>query len=170
MKVSVKFLGGSSYWQDLVSESARKASRVLSDPTFIQKIAEWPVFDFTTATSQMVADRIRDTLEIDISVGFYYKIFTRAIAYEQNNAVYFNTRKESYGAGSVGNVVHETMHALGYAHNGNAAAGNENTVPYRLGEWASTWIIPDIGPITLTEPTEPPASLLAMTITNLTSD
>ena len=136
MRIIVQFLGGTQYWQDKITANAAQASAILSDPAFIAKIRAWPGFDFTGETPDQIADKIQNAGEVTIKVGFYSKWWTRAIAYEQDGAVYFNTRKESYGAGSKGNIAHEVTHALGYEHNGNAAAGNLNTVPYRIGEWA----------------------------------
>lgn len=146
MKINIDFENGTSYWQNLVTENARKAALILSDPAFIQKIRSWAGFDYCGDTPDQVADTIATTREVTIRVGFYSKWLTRAIAYEQDGAAYFNTRKEAYGAGSVGNVAHELMHALGYSHNGNSPGPNQNTVPYRIGQWAEGWEIAQTRP------------------------
>lgn len=105
----------------------------MSASPFIEAIRTHDGFDSTDETPTQVAVKLSNTGDVEITVGIYSKFFTKAIAYEVEGAVFFNTRKESYGAGSPGNIAHEVMHALGYTHNGNAASGNENTVPYYVG-------------------------------------
>jgi hypothetical protein len=140
MKIIVSFLNGSRYWQDLVLENAAKASAALSDPKFIAKVRTWPGFDFTSSTPAQVGDVLEDAGDVVIKVGFYKGWWwSRAIGYEQDGAIYFNTRKEAYGAGGVGNIAHEVMHFLGFSHDGNSPAGQENTVPWRIGQWAADW-------------------------------
>jgi hypothetical protein len=134
MKINISFLNGSPYWQDLVTKNAGIASSILSSADFLAKVAAFPKFDNTDETPGMVALKLQTTLEVNINVGFYWNWFSRAIAYEEDGSVYFNTAKESRGAGSAGNIAHECMHALGYEHNGNYSAGNLFTVPYWIGD------------------------------------
>ena len=141
MNIKVTFLNGSNYWQQLVLNSAEKASDILSDPAFLLKISNITHYDFCIETPIQIGDKIRAVGEITIEVGFYSKWFTKAIAYEECKKIWFNTRKKAYGAGGVGNIVHETLHALGYKHNGNATAGNEFTVPYLIGDLADGWVL-----------------------------
>lgn len=141
MIISVNFLNGSDYWRNKVLASAEDASRALSDPGFIARVRAWPKFDFCDKTPDQVADHLERMDHVTISVGFYKGWFwSRAIAYEENDQVWFNTRKEAYGAGGAPNLAHETMHKLGYRHNGNSPAGNENTVPWRIGQWVAEWL------------------------------
>lgn len=140
MNISVTYLSQSPEWQAIVDASAARASKVLSDRAFIAKVRAWPSFDDCALPPGVVADHLDACADVAVRVGFYYRRwFTKAIAYEQDGAVYFNTAKRPYGAGSPGNVAHEVMHALGYVHNGNSASGNENTVPYRIGQWVEAW-------------------------------
>jgi hypothetical protein len=140
MKINLTFLNGIPYWKNLVTRNAETAQAILSDPKFIEKVRGWAGFDFTSSTPGQVATTLELATEVNIKIGFYRGWFwSKAIAYEQDGAIYFNTRKEAYGAGSVGNIVHEIMHALGFSHNGNSPAGNTNAVPWRLGTWASEW-------------------------------
>lgn len=134
MKITVTFLNGSDYWQNKILDSAARASAILSDPAFLEAVRKRGRFDCTTHAPTQVADRLEHAGEVTIKVGFYSRWWTRAIAYEKNDTVFFNTRKESRGAGSPANIAHEVMHALGYRHNGNYTAGNENTVPYVIGD------------------------------------
>lgn len=140
MIIRVSFLNGSRYWRDKVTANADQASRILSDPAFIAKVRAWPMFDFTADTPAQVADKIECAGIVTIKVGFYWRpFFTKAIAYEEDGQVWFNTAKERYGAGGLGNTAHEVIHALNYSHNGNSPAGQANTVPWRIGEWVSNW-------------------------------
>jgi hypothetical protein len=139
MKLEIEFLGGSCYWIEKIKRNAARAEEVLSSQAFLERVRKHPSFDHTKDGSEQVAHAIEAAGAVKIRVGFYSKWWTRAIAYEADGAIYFNTRKEGYGAGSVGNIAHEVMHALGYSHNGNSPAGNENTVPWRVGEWVQDW-------------------------------
>lgn len=142
LKITITFLGfPDQYWRSKIMENSNRAARILSDPAFLAKIRAWPKFDFTNSTPAEIADQLALSPTIRIRVGFYRGWFwSKAIAYEDHGAIYFNTRKAAYGAGSVGNIAHELMHALGFSHNGNSPAGNENTVPWRIGQWAETWV------------------------------
>lgn len=140
MKVLVQFINGTDFWKDLVINNAWTVSQIISHPDFIEKVANWPAFDFTNQSPREVAETLEQVGDVKIRVGFYKGwIFSKAIAYEEGGAVYFNTRKFAYGAGGVGNIAHELMHALGYSHRGNSPNGNENTVPWRIGQWATHW-------------------------------
>lgn len=146
MRIIVNFLSGSEYWESKIKANAEEASRRLSDPAFLAWVKSWSQFDFSGDTPLQVSEKLAAAGDVKINVGFYSKLLTLAIAYEEDDAVFFNTRKESYGAGGVGNIAHEVMHAMGYSHNGNSARGNENTVPYRIGEWIETWVLRPVAP------------------------
>jgi len=137
MEISLSFRGGSSDWQSFLSESAKTAGAVLTDPDFLTKVGAWPGFDFTTSTPADVAAAIANAGTVTVNISFYSHPLGASIAKEDpaNGAVSFNTAKRHRGAGSPGNVAHEVMHVLGFSHNGNQLAGNENTVPYRIGQW-----------------------------------
>lgn len=139
MKIKIEFLNGTIGNQLKVRESAQRASEVLSDPEFIEKVRSHSGFDFTNHTPGMVAATLENVREVAIKVGFYREWWpwSKVIAYEENGEVWFNTRKAE--AGDVGNVAHETMHAMGFSHNGNAASGNQNTIPYWIGEQVAAW-------------------------------
>lgn len=141
MRIIPIFLNGTQYWQDLVTLSAQRASAILSDSDFIEHVRNWALFDDTVVSADDVGTTIERAGEVRIKVGFYSSFWTRAIAYEANGEVHFNTRKERSGAGGIGNVAHEVMHVLGFKHRGNSPSGNENTVPWRIGGWADKWAI-----------------------------
>lgn len=140
MNIKVEFLNGSQYWKDKITANAAQSSKVLNDPAFLAKVRAWPGFDYTSDTSEQIADKLENAGVVSIKVGFYSKWWTRAIAYESNGAVFFNTRKENYGAGGTNNLIHEALHSLGYSHRGNSPNGNENTVPWRVSEIAMEFI------------------------------
>ena len=141
MKLLINFLSGTLYSQDLVRTSAATVSTVMSDARFLSQVENVVSYDYTADSPAQIADKIRNAGEVKINVGFYRGWFwSRAIAYEQDGAIYFNTRKFGYGAGGVENVAHEFMHALGYAHNGNSPAGNEHTVPWMIGKMVGKFV------------------------------
>ncbi len=140
MKINVSFINGSDYWRNKVLASAKRASEVMSDPVFLASVAKHHGFDFTQMTPADVSHVIENAGEVTIKVGFYKGWWwSKAIAYEENGEIWFNTRKDGYGAGDVGNVAHETLHKMGFSHNGNSASGNGNTVPYWVGEQVALW-------------------------------
>lgn len=140
MRINCDFLNGTTYWQNKVLASARRGGEILSNPGFLDVIEAHTGFDFCNMPPRAVRDKIEHIESIMIKVGFYRGWWwSKAIAFEENGEVWFNTRKEAYGAGGLNNVIHETMHALGFSHNGNSAIGNENTVPYWIGNKAAEW-------------------------------
>jgi hypothetical protein len=149
LKLKVNFLSDNCYWEKKVSRNADLASDILSDPAFIAKVASWPHFDYCVHSPAQVAKLIENAGDVFINVGFYSKRWTKAIAYEVDAGIFFNTRKEAYGAGDIGNLVHEVMHKLGLSHNGNSSSGNENTAPYRIGQWASEWSVAKVQKIAM---------------------
>lgn len=140
MQIQINFIGGTDYWKKKIQDAALKVQGILSDESFLQTVAAHPKFDFTKDSSVIVASRIMNAQSVTVKVGFYSKCLTRAIAYETDGAIYFNTRKEAAGAGSWQNVMHEVLHALGYSHNGNSPGGNQNTVPYMVPDLAEAWL------------------------------
>jgi hypothetical protein len=138
MKIKVHFLGGSKEWQDKIEDSAKTVGKLFSNTLFLNAVANHGKFDHTKLNAYEVANLILHTREIQIYVGFYSNFFTRAIAYERNGRIFFNTRKEA--AGTWANIMHESLHVLGFSHNGNTPRGNENSVPYKLPEIAKRFI------------------------------
>lgn len=134
MNIIVKFLNGNAYWQAKVLKSAEQASQILSDHFFLAKVRAVPKFDFTSDTPAQVGDKLEAAGDVVINVSFYRKWPALAIASETPGQVSFNVCKEKQGAGNPENVTHETMHAMGWSHDGNSPRGNENTVPWLVGK------------------------------------
>lgn len=136
MKIHAIFLfKNNKYWLDKLIRSISETEVLLNDKDLMQKLrAMSPKIEHTSDSWQDVLTNIENAGEIVVVFGLYSRWWTRAIAYEQNGAVYFNTRKESRGAGSVWNVMHEVLHVLGYHHLGNSPSGNEHSIPYLVPE------------------------------------
>lgn len=143
MKIEIEFLNGSTYWKNLVKRNAEHAGRVFSDPKFIDAVKAVPKFDFTSDKPAVVGDKIAALQVVKIKVGFYrpWWRWSPVLANETNGEVWFNTRKEAEGAGGVENIAHEFMHFLGYSHNGNSPAGQDGTVPWKVGRMAGGWAL-----------------------------
>lgn len=148
MRILVDFINGNDYWESKVLASAKRGSEILSDPDFLATVAAHAGFDFCNQSPQQVADTIRNAGDVMIKVGFYRGWpWSKVLASEGGGQVSFNTRKESVGAGGVENTVHETLHALGFIHNGNSPAGNLNTVPWWVGILAGGWKVTTAGKV-----------------------
>lgn len=139
MRIVPKFLNGNDWWQNYVRQNCETGSATLSDPTFLAWIGAQPQFYFTTDTPAQIRDKLTNAGDVEICVRFHWNPFTREIAEEQDGCVSFNTAKCKRGAGGVENCVHETMHAMGWSHDGNQPAGNEDTVPWKVGREAGLW-------------------------------
>lgn len=143
MNIKIKFITKRTpYWENRIIENAAIASSILSDPAFWDEIGLARQFDLTDKTAAQISQDFLAPGDIEIRVGFYSKLFTRAIAYESGGDVFFNTRKS---AGSPGNIGHEICHVLKYSHHGNSARGNENSVPYVVGNQIDKWVKSNYG-------------------------
>lgn len=57
MRIVISFLNRSDYWKNYVLANAAKASAILSDPSFIEKVRTHTGFDYTKATPLRVGVR-----------------------------------------------------------------------------------------------------------------
>jgi hypothetical protein len=58
-----------------------------------------------------------------------------AVKYKDDPAIYLNSRKNRSNAEWTGSICHEKAHVMGWTHRGNSPRGNEDTVPYKLGDY-----------------------------------
>jgi len=132
----------------ILIDAMAKANALLQDNNFYALIARRPGFDFTRATGEQVANSMKNC-NLTLQVLTFKKILTRELGYEDPadpTAIHINIAggKLDRSLGSVvGTYIHESVHAadandpnLDYPHNGNGAAGNENTAPYWIGNLA----------------------------------
>ena len=135
-----------------------KAVKIANDPDLamdlIQEICDVEQFDMTTATSDHVANSIRDFLvENDIFINVYYPKWrwSKAIGYfSVNNPTTINVNGYKLNrstASFVSNFYHELTHMVSasdniysYDHGSNNPTGKENTAPYAIGDIAY-WLI-----------------------------
>ena len=138
--------GYPDYWVKKVQKSALIVNKILSDDSFLEFLAQHSSFDDGAgkqipASDVVTALRALKKKPVKVTIAFHVNHLTRAIAYEEGDMISINMAKESYGAGDWPNIMHETLHALKFHHNGNRARGNENTVPWRVPEIAECcWI------------------------------
>lgn len=114
------------------------AHKVINSDLFRNKITAIERFDYapTTVNGKSVLDRLNTAKTV--SVRTYYKRFGSAIAYTYYDAaeIYLNTKWKRPIPEIVNTLVHESTHTVGYSHGDNYAAGKENSVPYKLGDFA----------------------------------
>lgn len=157
MKIEIEFEFHDGQWDEYIQKNAARASEILASSSFLAKVKQWPNFDSTDKRPDEVARVIETANVVRVRVGYFpvrssfllrkFDLLknrtTAAIADEgADGLVRFNRSKKPYGAGSPGNIAHETMHVLGFRHTGNKRAGNENSVPYRIGEWVDEQCFP----------------------------
>ena len=132
----------------ILIDAAKKANELLQNDEFYNFINQKTNFDFTTATGTEVAASVKKC-NANLNVITFKKILTRELGYEDLNdptSIHINVagNKLNRSLGSiVGTYIHEAVHAadaddnsLSYPHDGNLAAGNENTAPYWIGNLA----------------------------------
>jgi hypothetical protein len=130
--IKVTCSGCASYYKNKLPIIELKLNSIVQGDCF--KKSMQPKIDMTNGlTSDQVTTKIVSAKET-ANIIFYYKRFSKAVGYENGDGnIYANTKFWSgYGiCNMVSNVTHEVTHKLGFSHNGNSPAGNENTVPYR---------------------------------------
>lgn len=124
-------------WKEKIERNAAIVEKLFSSEAFKNKIRV-TLFEYSKGffnDGDSVVDKLELNDSIRISVGFWHNWFTRAIARETSLGIDFNTAKKS--AGSAGDIAHEIMHQIGFKHFGNSWSGNQNTVPYKIGNMVS---------------------------------
>lgn len=128
------FIGKSEpAWEAIISESALQATNIIRSPEFSLECQHSRMSRTRGRTVQEVCREVICSGVIRPQVGFYNNPNTRAIAYEDDGALYINVAKFDYGAGSPGNIAHEFAHTLGYTHFTNWAFFGKRSVPYVVG-------------------------------------
>lgn len=124
---------GSDDWKQKVELSSAQATRVLSTQEFASSCQSLRLTSTNGKSVQEVCREMVCSGVIQPSISFYKDSDTRAIAYEENGALYINTAKENAGAGGPGNIAHEFTHTIGYTHFSNWAFLGGSSVPYQVG-------------------------------------
>lgn len=120
-------------WRSRLVAAAERASRVLATDEFKAKCNRLKLSRTNGKTVAQVCDEVACSGKQTITIGFFHKENTKAIASEGEDTIFINTAKEDGGAGSPGNLVHEFTHALGYTHFTNFPIFGKNSVPYKIG-------------------------------------
>jgi hypothetical protein len=120
-------------------ENCRKAASIVmkhfQDREFLQRLENVSSFNYTTDSSQVVAQRlakIMSHLEIKIVPYKSMNPWSKAIGYAEGNTIFVNTRKLHLSfIDRVENIFHEASHLCNYSHDGNRVTQfNLRTVPY----------------------------------------
>lgn len=110
--------------------------RYFQSDKFLEKVKSAYGFNHTYKSPPEVAEDIKNysnTIKIKSYTSRWP--WSRAIAYTQNGVIYFNTRKSMDAYKRANTIVHETMHIMGYSHDGNTPSKyNDLTVPYYVGD------------------------------------
>jgi hypothetical protein len=118
--------------------------RHYSDEEFLNQIRNVPKFNYTSLTSFQVAEKIEKEMFLkDITITPYktFNPWSKVIAYAQNDTIFINTRKNFSIVDRVETIFHETMHIIGFEHQGNIPNSfNLKTVPYLAGNIFANYI------------------------------
>ena len=129
------------------------ANALLKGDKFYQLIAAKDKFDFTNATPAQIAEAIKNC-NLNTTVVTYKKLFPRKTLGFENpqDPLHIHINMQGWRgnrsvASYTGTIIHEAVHCadsdnagFNFGHNGNAAAGNENTAPYWIGNLAINMI------------------------------
>lgn len=106
------------------------------DVEFLNKIRKIDSFYFSALSGENVAREIV-VREVTMTIKSYktWNPWSKVIGYAKGNTIYCNSRKFDLPLyDRVNNFMHESLHALGFSHNGNSATGrNLDSVPYKVG-------------------------------------
>jgi molybdopterin-biosynthesis enzyme MoeA-like protein len=127
-----------------LKQVAKVSECVIRNEDFLKEIEAFPKFSFTDKTSKEVADSIRKMKSVVISSYKTKNPFSSAIAttYPSNKTtVYFNSRKNPREFKEMINTaIHEPLHLIGFSHGDNSPIGKENSVNYRVGKIAESYV------------------------------
>jgi len=120
-----------------IAKAAAIVEKHFDDRDFLKLLALIKHFNFTEDDGSKVADKIGETTVILTVEGYRTKWpWSKAIAREEEGKVLFNTRKMTLDLSDrVETLMHEGLHAIGYAHSGNTADNfNLGAVPYAVSK------------------------------------
>jgi hypothetical protein len=133
-----------SFYIKSENESLRIASKLTIDFFTQLDIKDMPYyFNHTSDTPEIVKHRIKSSYK-QIGVEEYAPLwrFTKANAHAKGNTIFINKYKfNSFHVDDFVRILaHESMHVLGYGHQGNKVTQyNLKTVPYAIGTMAEAW-------------------------------
>ena len=108
--------------------------RHYSDDKFLNRIRAVEKFNHTELNSYDVAYTIEfGLLKKQIEIRPYKSVnpWSKAIAYAKDDKIFINTRKKFGVLDRVETIFHESMHLIGFSHDGNFVTDyNLKTVPY----------------------------------------
>lgn len=148
--ITIVYAGSFSNLQNATA----KANELLRDDKFYQLIAAKDKFDFTNATTAQVATAIK-SCSLSVKVVTYKKLFPlRTLGFENpQDPLHIHINMQGWRgnrsvASYVGTIIHEAVHCadsdnsvFNFGHKGNAAAGNEETAPYWIGNLAINMVV-----------------------------
>ena len=133
-EISVQFIENPTpFWKERVEKNANVAERILNSKEFATEFTRQSLTETDGKTAEEICRELQNAGQVNLKIGFYRRLLTRAIAFERDGSVYLNTAKAENGAGSPGNLAHELAHTLGYKHESNWQGESTTTVPYVVG-------------------------------------
>jgi hypothetical protein len=125
-----------------IEMAAHLFAKYYNDYRFLEYLRTVPYFNHTTDNGSIVAKKLKNA-NIEILIREYKPLWrwSKAIGYatfdkEKNlGTVFVNTYKIDLPLYErVNNLMHESLHMLGYSHKGNSKTTyNLKTVPYKVG-------------------------------------
>lgn len=133
------------------NENIRKACAIVlkhyKDDEFLKMVKEIDTFNYTSDPGIIVAHKIQSfNGEVRISSYRPFWRWSKAIAYEKNDVVYFNEYIDAPVLDRVETIAHEIYHAIGYSHKGNYVNQfNISTVPYLCANLFKKYVSEKLG-------------------------
>lgn len=118
----------------VVKEAAILIENHYKDKDFLFEVKYSGLYKFTKLTPAMIAQEIEEASNIMIVMPYKtWNPYSKVIGYADKNIIYVNTRKLHLPLKDrVENLFHESLHVLGYSHDGNRVTEfNKKTVPYK---------------------------------------
>jgi hypothetical protein len=105
------------------------------DKSFMDELMKVKTFNHTKDSGADVAHKLLEaSIEITVMPYRTWNIFSKVVGHAQGTVIFVNTRKLDLPIEErVENLMHETLHIIGYSHQGNYVNKyNLGTVPYAV--------------------------------------
>ena len=124
-----------------LEEVVRISEYILSDEEFLNEVSKVKKFSSTNLKGVDVVLSISIGPVATVSSYKTLNPWSSVTAYTTGKMIKFNTRNNPRSINSMVNtLIHEYMHVLGFHHSGNSSKGNQESIPYMVGDISETYV------------------------------